>query len=247
MATLPKKLKRDTIVEALFEVQFEHSDVAEVVIGRLAASSAWSGYQHQGLPVAQLPSMVRDGDPNLRYQPIIQLTSTARPGLIEAIKIGSRVLSVHSLAPYPGWASFGERVKAATKALFDAIPELDIRRLGLRYLNALTPEHGVNTLWDLSFELSVGGTRPADQVNATYSVQADDLTAARVTIASPSFVQGGLPDAAAVVDLDVSTIRPLGRSTPEFLFDWAERAHELEKRCYFSLWPEALLHSLTEE
>ena len=144
MPNLPKKLKQDDIVEALLEIRFEHQIVAEVVVGKLAAADAWSGYQALRLPVAELPVGVREADPNLRYQPIMQLQ---RPTPGEIIKVGPRVLSMHVLSPYPGWDVFQDRLSTMVAQLFQAVPTPYISRLGLKYVNAMMPAHGFREFW----------------------------------------------------------------------------------------------------
>jgi hypothetical protein len=44
---LPKKLKDDSITEALLEIRFTSSDLDEVVVGRLSDFSGWEAYSKQ--------------------------------------------------------------------------------------------------------------------------------------------------------------------------------------------------------
>jgi len=60
---LPQLLKQDAIIESLLELRFEHSQVGEVVVGRLAAAQEWSDYHSQRLPFSDLPQSIRDADP----------------------------------------------------------------------------------------------------------------------------------------------------------------------------------------
>ncbi len=245
MADPPKKLKRDAIVEALLEIQFEHSELAEVVLGKLAGSSLWGDYRKMRLPVAELPAGLRDSDRQLRFQPIFQLD---RPTPGEVIKLGARVLSLHVVAPYPGWSVFRERLNVLVKALYDAVPSPVITRLGLRYINALTPSHGFQDVWDLDFTLTAGGAKPAGAVTATYQFGVSPNAQAQVAIATLGFVQGVIiPEATAFVDVDISTPVPLGVVGEEKLIAWIDEAHAAEKEAFFALWPEAVLSRMKEE
>jgi uncharacterized protein (TIGR04255 family) len=240
----PKKLKRDAIVEALLEIQFDHNDAAEVVIGRLSADPAWASYSSQRLPLADMPSIVRDADPSLRFQAIAQLL---RPTPGEVVKIGSRVLSIHVLAPYPGWDTFRVRIADTISALCRIIPSARIHQVALRYINAITPDHGVGQLWDLDVAFLVAGKRPEGDFMAAYQETPTENVKVQVTIATPAFVVGNpVSHACAFVDVAVSTKVGLGPIDATMLTNWVEKAHELEKEAFFALWPETLLEPLRE-
>lgn len=244
MATLPKKLKHDTIVEALVEIRFEHKTVGEVIVGRLVAAAGWKDYHAVRLPVADLPAEFRDSNPDLRYQPIIQLQ---RPVPGELMKIGSRVISIHVLSPYPGWQKFRERISILIDELYAVVPDLVIQRVGLRYINAITPGHGLRSISELDFNLSVAGTPCSDDLSITFRTKSDDDFQCQVMIAAPSFVNGSVLSAVAYIDLDLSTPKAFGNVPKEKVMTWLDTSHNYEKGAFFSLWPEAVLENLREE
>jgi uncharacterized protein (TIGR04255 family) len=244
MPNLPKKLKQDAIVEAVLEIRFEHQNVPEVVVGRLAAASEWAGYQTVRLPIAELPAGVREADPDLKYQPIIQLQ---RPTPGEIVRIGPRTLSMHVLSPYPGWATFESRLSILVDELFQAVPTPYISRLGLKYVNAITPAHGVGAISDLAFRLEVAGAQPSTELTASYRFSPRPGVRAQVTLASPAFVAGMVPSAVVFVDVDMSTPAPIGQASREVLLSWVAEAHDAEKEAFFALWPQQILNSLRED
>lgn len=245
MSDLPRKLKHDAIAEAIVEIQFDHSTVAEVVVGKLAASEAWAGYQSVRLPLADFPAAIREADPSLRHQATIQLQSP-QPG--EIVKIGPRVISLHHLAPYDGWDSFAQRVHVLIDVLTNSIAPIHITRTGLRYVNALTPEHGFDSIWDLQLTFEVGGHRPSPEFTTVYRVYGESELLAQVTVAAPAFVANlTVPTAVALVDIDVSCRTPLGTAPPNDIRAWFEAAHEFEKQSFFALWPEDKITALEEK
>lgn len=244
MPDLPKKLTHDSIVEAVFEIQFEHSEVGELLVGKIAADPIWAEYQTQRLPIADFPAQLRDQEASFRYQPISQL-NRKEPG--EIVKIGHRVISLHVLAPYPGWTKFSERLAGMVSSLFRATSSVRINRLGLRYINALTAVHGMKSIWDLNFDLLVAGERPIEAVLTAFKITADDSHAGQVSIASPSYVQGStVPDAVAFVDIDIFTPSAPGSMDADAVSDWLHSAHEIEKSAFFSLWRDEILTPLRE-
>ncbi len=76
MSDLPLKLKNDPISEAVFEVRFTSSVLPELVVGGLAAH--WKGLTAQRFPAAEIPPAIRRADPNLQFQPLMELRSTDR-------------------------------------------------------------------------------------------------------------------------------------------------------------------------
>src|SRR5688572_6634063 len=94
---IPKKLKHDAIVEALLEVRFQTTTIPEVLFGRLADYAPWKGFTQVRLPAYDLPALMRQADPNLRFQPLFELRDEQNK---QAVRLGGRVLSYHKLAPY---------------------------------------------------------------------------------------------------------------------------------------------------
>lgn len=242
MTSLPDKLKVDAIVEALLEIQFDHNEMPEVIVGQLARSSVWAGYVSSRQPAGALPIALLEADPNLKFQPTIQLD---RPEPGEVVRIGPHVLSLHVLKPYPGWGVLGARIDDMIASLYDALGAPVIHRAGLRYINALTPEHGFDSFWDMSLDVEVRSERPSDDLLAGYAVTAAEDTKIQIKVASPAFVNGPDNDAAvAFIDLDVQTRAPLGSVPAEILRSWVERAHALEKKEFFRLWPDEKIEAM---
>jgi uncharacterized protein (TIGR04255 family) len=244
MGDLPKKLSRDAILEALLEIRFETKQVGELLVGRLAAP--FEGYDVTRLPIASFPAEIRDADANMRFQPTLQLASPA-PG--ELIKIGPHVISLHVLLPYPGWGVLSDRLRLLVDTLFAGIDDLAIVRLGLRYINALTPDHGVNRISDLQFSVELAGRQTNSEMVFSHRFKLDPEIHGTLSIATPSFVNGpNLPnECAAFVDIDIFTPRALGQTNKNAVLHWVERAHEAEKAAFFGLLSDAQIEALKEE
>jgi uncharacterized protein (TIGR04255 family) len=246
MGDLPKKLTRDAIMEALLEIRFETKQVGEVLVGRLASSDQFEGYGVSRLPIASFPAEVRDADANLRFQPTLQLASPT-PG--ELIKIGPHVISLHVVAPYPGWDALSERLRHLIETLFGAVKDISVSRLGLRYINAITPEHGVDRISDLRFSLELGSQQINSEMVFSHRFKVDNEIHGTLSLATPSFVNGpNLPnECAAFVDIDIFTPQALGKTDPTAVLQWVGRAHDAEKTAFFSLFSEAQIEKLKEE
>lgn len=241
MIDLPRKLKTDAIVEALAEIRFEHQDLWEVVVGRMASADFMKGCNQQRLPAGEMPAQMRDADPGLRYAPTIQLQ---RDGFL--VRLGPRVMSAHVIAPYPGWDDFLPLVNAAVEALFGAHSAIAVERLGLRYINALGDVHGIVGTDNLRLSITV-----ADQASTDFAlihhVDHSENMKANISVATRKFVHGSIPPYAKLVaDIDVFDEQHLRAFTVQDIASWVEKAHEVEKQCFFSLLHEDTVERLRE-
>lgn len=245
---IPKKLKHDAIVEVVFEVRFEAPDtgIPEIFLGRLADYSAWKDFSVRNqLPASQLPAFVRQSNPTLRFQPVLEFASPAKDRIV---RIGPEVLSYHKLIPYVGWDEFRLELLLAVDGLFSIAPNLKIQRLGLRYMNALREDvHGFKAITDLAVELKVAGQSVSGHVNINFVVDAFRDTQCTVRIATTEFIQGDLPDKTAVyVDVDVGTKDGFRTTDQNVVKRWIDEAHTKEKEQFFRLWPAEKVEMLKE-
>src|SRR5215831_19443967 len=132
---LPKKLKKDAILEAICELRFETGELDELVVGRLSENAPWESFTRIRLPLSDFPPPLRKADANLRYQPLVELRDPNSPRLV---KIGSNVISAHVMAPYCGWTAYRPHLYEVLNVLFKKF-QVRLQRIGLRYINAITP------------------------------------------------------------------------------------------------------------
>jgi uncharacterized protein (TIGR04255 family) len=246
MPGLPERLRIDGIIEAIFEARFKTTDVPEVTVGNLAAgisSSLGRGAQFERLPIADLPGPMRRGDPNLAHQPILQawLANRAR-----AVKIGEQVLSWHALKPYPGWNTFRSELMRAVEALARSVPNIEITRLGFRYVNALGSEHGVHSVQDLNLTVCVDGRALAPPLNINYRQTIGDQQMV-TRIATPEFVQGGPGGFTVLIDIDLGSEAATRPLVVNDAMNWADRAHDALKAEFFRLLKLETLENLRED
>lgn len=231
MSTLPSKITPDAISEALLEIRFDHAVLPEVALGKLAGSDAWGPMEMARMP-GEVPEQLKAIEPNLRYAPSIELRSSDAG---EVVRVGSNSISHHIVGNYIGWNAFQPKLMNTAQTLFTKVPGAKVTRLGLRYINALTPEqHHISSVYDLAIGLEVGGDRPPEKVQLAFEDQTDDL-AILVRIVSALYVDGAPAATAAIVDIDVFSLIAAEQSSVHFIEQWLERAHDAEKRAFFRL------------
>ena len=241
---LPAKLRNDAIVEVIFEMRFDMLTIPEILIGRLADHEPWKGFTQRRLPAYEIPAPLRQADPNLRFQAVFELSSDERH-----VRIGPEVISYHRTAPYVGWQQFQPELNETIDALFHVADGLTIRRLGLRYLNALRSDpHRISSVSDLDLEIQVAGERLSGNVNLNFTTDVAPTGACTVRIATTEFIQGKLPPNTSVfVDVDVFTKDGFEAKQPPVVKEWLAAAHAAEKQHFFRLLTDQCVEALQED
>jgi uncharacterized protein (TIGR04255 family) len=245
---LPRKLRQDAIVEALWEIRFETNTLPERFIGRLTDQAPWSGFPQRRLPAYDLPAALRQTTPHLRYAATVEVSS-AQDDQYRALKLGPNVLSVHRAKSYPGWPAFRGELATAAMNLFRATEGLKATRLGLRYLNALTQErHGIHSIADLDLAIEVASEHLTGGVNLNFQVWIGNVGQCRVGVATPEYVQGPLPaDTKVYVDVDVSTTPDYECTDVELVTRWLDNAHTHARIEFFHLLQQTTIDHLWED
>lgn len=231
----PTKLKNDAIVEAVFEVRFQQSALAEIFLGAIAGHSAWTGYETRRLPSAvALPLELSDAIPNLRYQPVLEAVS---PSETTMLRIGPRAISFHAKKPYPGWQAFRPDLHKVVESLFERAKDLQIERLGLRYINALTEaDHGITSITDFDIDVAVAGEALPPSINLNFIQSLDDSSTATVRIATQGFIAANQPSGTSVVvDIDIASGPGFQTKEGSAVLQWIDFAHTKEKDEFFHL------------
>lgn len=245
MSVIPTKLKKDSIVEALFEMRFDAEELPEIIVGRLMDCEIWQAYERNRLPISDIPAPIRQSDRELRYQALVELKSE---GGRNVVKIGTNVLSFHILKLYPGWSSFEPTLGKVVEFLYDRVMGLKIRRLGLRYINAMTvSDHMISDVSELDLKISLDGELITDSFNIAYIVDDKGPCSATVRVVTPNMLEGNFPvDTSVFIDIDVSTNKKSKIQSKKDVLSWLDQAHRHEKECFFSLLPDELIKQLME-
>lgn len=243
---LPKKLKDDSIIEALCELRFETDELPEITLGRLSDSGPWKEFNKGRLPPSEIPTNLKMSDAQLKYQADIEFRSSDNEQLV---KIGANVISIHRLVQYPGWKVFKPEILNVLNILFKSLPNVKIVRTGFRYINALTSKrHLITDINDLNLVFNVAENKLLGPLNINFLEENSEEHATMTRIATPNFVSGNIPkDASVVIDLDVFSPNTFQSSDINEMSEWIENAHDYEKQAFFRLLTKDILSKLVEE
>lgn len=148
---LPKKITPSPIAEAVFEIRFTSDIPGNALCGIFypIISKLFSGNTIEELPIVQLPPVVRDNDPNLRFQPHYRV---ANGNYIFAF--GPNSISFSCLTPYSGWTNWTGFFFPILEEIgkIDILQNVKINRLGLRNINHISGNLLENTKTTFSMD-----------------------------------------------------------------------------------------------
>lgn len=230
--TLPKLLRKAPIIEAVAEVRFSSSNgnLASTVLPGLLFNDLKEQYPAiQAHPSAQIPSEVKDQNPELRYLPSVVMV-----GENSSLNVGRAVLGIVINKPYPGWDSFKASILNVWQVAQKSGLIGSIERFSLKYVNLIDAPMDSNQLDCTTVKLTLG----EHVVTSEPTTVRSELRKGRfITVASIVTQAQSLGANAAtglIVDLDVICNGPFVDSWDE-IRTLLEDAHIIEKEVFFNL------------
>lgn len=229
--SLPVRLAKEPMIDAVFEVRFQTSLPLSSVLPGVLFSRLEGVEAVENLPLAQLPFDLRSADPQLKFMPTTRLKWK---GFL--VLVGDHMASVACRMPYPGWADF----RLAIVEVFTHLRGLpfikEVDRWALKYVDMF--EHTTTPpLEKLNLEIHIGGTKLGDQsVSMRAEIDADGFEHA-VQVATVATVQllDGPQRTGTVLDVDSAKNEsaPLASFLDE-LPSLADAMHASNKRIFFA-------------
>lgn len=233
MNQIPKRLKKEPLIEAIWQVQFEPKPglpAGDLLPGVLysALKTDHSALQLARLPAAEIPAPIEKIDSNLKFAAKYRINEPDNPFLYQ---VGDRVVTVNCRKPYAGWPTFKDRILK----LIDIIENSGLvpvpLRHSLRYIDLLTLEPAP----DLSFlqvSMKLGELDIQKRPLQTRVELLDGSCTHVVQIATPAQVQfpEGIKEG-AIVDLETfPSGKPKGWSE---IVTQIDSLHERSKALFF--------------
>lgn len=132
---LPTKLKQEPIVDAVFEFRFKSAAPVSMILPGVFFSKLVGEKSLSELPAAQIPKLVRDGDPNLQFAPTQQIQWD---GFL--ISFSDRSLVIGCKLPYPGWTAFKVAIKSIIDILKTTQLVTEVERFSIKYIDFVENE-----------------------------------------------------------------------------------------------------------
>lgn len=137
MNIVPKRLKKEPLIEVIWQVQFEGNGAGDALPGILydRLRKNYVDIRLQRLPAADIPAAVAQTDPNLLFAAKVRLESADTPFLWQ---IGERVATLNCRKPYVGWKAFKDEILDLMQTLESSGLVSKPHGHSLRYINLMT-------------------------------------------------------------------------------------------------------------
>ena len=223
-----KKYKKSPIVEAVCEFQFEEGSPWDLTVpGRVYEKV------RNTFPILRQTERVTvsvSGSPEeLGTQfGTLSLMQFLRKDEKALVQVGTHLLSVSVLKPYPSWLRFLPLIKKGFNTYRDVAAPKGIRRVGLRYINHVeVPDHDIRLEDYFEFRPYIGQVLPQDfgtfalGIQIPYENSRDILN---LQLSSLPKQISSSDNAAVVLSLDYFLLKP-GEVALEEAFQWVDVAH----------------------
>jgi len=232
MKNLPKRLKKEPLIDAVFEVRFTSAFPAGSVLPGLLFGKLNGEVKIEQLPLSQLPSVMRDADPNLRFAPLSRLDWKQF-----YINVGDRSVSVGFKYPYPGWNNFKPAIIEVMDILQAANVIKSVERYSLKYIDLLPATDLREQVSFVNFDVTLAGHKLENEAfQIRLEIPRDGfIHAVQVVSSATATLHTGESRLGLIVDVDTVANQPgilfeaLRVDFPEKL----ESIHDANKKMFF--------------
>lgn len=149
---LPKKLGKEPLIDAIFEIRFSSDAPASEIIPGFLFSRLKGNKTIENLPTSQIPKPLRDADPNLKFAPITRLNWEDF-----TINISSFGVSVGCNYPYKGWEKFRSAIIKVISSLENIDIFSSINRYSMKYIDLIPSNDIRHQISLINMDMSVAG------------------------------------------------------------------------------------------
>lgn len=232
MQTLPKKLKKEPLIDAVFEVRFTSAFPAGSVLPGLLFGKLVGDKKIEQLPLSQLPQVMRDADPNLRFAPLSRLDWQQF-----YINVGDRSVSVGFKHPYPGWNSFKPAIIEVMDILNGADILKSVERYSLKYIDLLPATDLREQVSFVNFDVTLAGHKLENEVfQIRLEIPRDGfIHVIQVVSSATATLHTGEARQGLIVDVD-TIVNQQGIPFEELLSGFSDKLeviHQANKKVFF--------------
>lgn len=227
--------RKPPIVEASFECIFEPSKTWSLASPVSLSEHLKSDYPAEPTTISSgnLELTTQEGaiSPSFRMVPQAQRYQFSSLDGLHLVRASREVLSVHVLAPYPGWPTFRARIEQAMRYYIQAAEPTEVKRMSLRYVNRIslpTETVELSSYFNIPFETPEGLNFTISTFFLRFEAIRPDHTKLIQSFAS-------LPGEAASIILDLDLIREQPYKITGFdqiLLDEIDLLREIERQVF---------------
>jgi uncharacterized protein (TIGR04255 family) len=226
---MSKKYKNSPIIEAICEFQFEENSAWDLTVPGLVYGRVQNEFpiRRQAARVTMgIHSNVGNITPQFGAVHLMQFLRRDEKALMQ---IGSHILSINLLNPYPSWTEFLPLIQTGFNEYCNVAKPTGLQRIGLRYINHIEiPDQNARLEDCFEFRPFTGPKLPQKLDSfvlggqIAYENSRDILS---LQLASSPRLEPSIVNPAVILSLDYFLAKPKGVLLDEAL-TWIEKAHE---------------------
>lgn len=159
MDNLPKKLAREPLVDAIFEVRFNSVLPAAEILPGILYSQLEGNKVITTLPASEIPRPVRNSDPNFQYAPISRLDWGNF-----FVNFSDKSISIACKLPYPGWINFKEGIGKVLALVAKSEVFQSVNRYAIKYINLIPSNELYQQISLLNLDLTIANHKLEKEV-----------------------------------------------------------------------------------
>lgn len=236
---LPTKLEKVTLVDVVAEFRFKNPRPVDGLFFDFYTNLKEEGFSYEKLPIMDIPSAIRETDPNMTFQPCYKMQKGKY-----IISIGPKVLSFNIKGYYEGWTDYKSFILSRIEQFSELINEWELEHASMRYIDFFKND---NIFDKLKISINIPDTlcgtenRVSSQIYFNEILCSDGVTI-RMQIADNSeIMQDGSTEIqrGGIIDLDAHS-DDISKSKEEIL----DNLHLKLKMIFFNLLSDEFLSSL---
>lgn len=238
--SIPIKLERDPIVEAIFEIRFQSKvpSVSTLLPGLMYSSLKSDFEAPERLPQANFLPFVAPVDPNLKYQPSFRIKNKEF-----IILLGDYSLIVSCPRPYVGWERFRNIILSLLKDLNNTDLILEVERISVKYLNLLEADSTNKQFGLLNMSIQLGNYDLTSHNTFIQSEIIEDGLINLIEIRSNVQLTRENETTNPGLLLAVDTISDKHENFWEKMGEYVDKVHSKEKQIFYSLLTDSAVDS----
>ncbi len=236
---MPTHIDPCSIVDAVLEIQFEGAPQWALLPG-IVYPSIKERYPHERIqPLNYAPPTLRNDHPELNFQAHIHFESIDGNSVL---LLGPGMVGLSFNKRYPGWTHVFNEFKWLTEALKPLLPDIALKRLGLRIIDFFQGNISSSLNMAITMEGKPIECKAGMTMTALFLKNSSEIRVRIGTGADLSTPAGIVGIAGTAVDIDVCTTQPSLDlvSCPK----WFAEAHDLNKQIFFNLLKKEFLDTL---
>lgn len=243
---LPKRLRKEPLLDALFECRF----IADFPVSNILPGILFSEFEGEKqldrLPQSEIPEAIRNSDPNLQYVPLVRIRLQNYSFLI-----GDRSIAVACNLPYKGWSDFKPTIIKTIEILKKSRLIDKVIRYSTKYVDLIQSSNPADQVSLANLSLRIGShnlTKESYQVRMDVPIEGF-INIIQIISGTKVIIPGKTEREGVVIDID--TIKDTGGISVEQLeqdLDSAlEHIHRVSKETFFDCLTEQTLTLLEPE